>query len=166
MPDKKTIEAAKKDKEAGKSPSTQAGEFVKEQIDKIRGGEHGARSPQQAIAIGLSEARRAGVELPTPGKGQYSKDVRDKAQHDVQKGREDHNQKPNPTRSRASEQALKREGHDAASHEALSEHAKAASARRSMHQRSEAAMKAARSRTPEQRSESARKAAATRKRNA
>jgi hypothetical protein len=166
MPEKKTIDAAKKDKAEGKSASTQAGEFVKEQIDKIRHGEHGARSPQQAIAIGLSEARRAGIDLKPPAKGKYSKEVRTKAEHDSDRGHQDPNHKPNPKRSQATENALKRESHEAASHEALSEHAKTAAANRTKHQRSEAALKAARSRTPEQRSESARKAAETRKRNA
>ena len=69
MPEKRTIERAQRDKREGKSPTTQAGEFVREEIHKIRRGQHGARSPQQAIAIGLSEARRAGVDLPPPSKG-------------------------------------------------------------------------------------------------
>ena len=64
MPDKKTIEKAREDKREGKSASTQAGEFVRAEIDKIRRGEHGARSPEQAIAIGLSEARRSGAKVP------------------------------------------------------------------------------------------------------
>jgi hypothetical protein len=72
MPEKKTIERAKKDKAEGKAPTTQAGEFVREEMDHIREGKHGARSPQQAIAIGLSKARRAGVDLPPPKKGTTS----------------------------------------------------------------------------------------------
>ena len=63
MPEKKTLERARKDKAEGKAPSTQAGEFVREEIDHIREGKHGARSARQAIAIGLSKARRAGVDL-------------------------------------------------------------------------------------------------------
>ena len=76
MPEKRTIEKARADKRAGKSASTQAGEFVREEIDRIRRGEHGARSPAQAIAIGLSEARRAGVKLPPPKKGKTSERTR------------------------------------------------------------------------------------------
>src|SRR5437868_2964530 len=75
MPEKKTIERAKKDKNEGKSPSTQAGEFVHEEIEHVREGKHGARSTQQAIAIGLSKARRAGVELPPPKKGTVSEET-------------------------------------------------------------------------------------------
>src|SRR6476646_1268438 len=81
MPDKQTIEKARTDKRAGKSPSTQAGEFVRAEIDKIREGEHGARSAKQAIAIGLSEARRAGVDLPPPKKGRTSARTRKSAQY-------------------------------------------------------------------------------------
>jgi hypothetical protein len=69
MPDKETLERAKKDKREGKSPSTQAGEFVREEIEHVREGKHGARSTKQAIAIGLSKARRAGVDLPPPKAG-------------------------------------------------------------------------------------------------
>jgi hypothetical protein len=81
MPDRKTIEKAQKDKREGKAPSTQAGEFVHEQIDKIRSGEHGARSAKQAIAIGLSEARRAGVDLPPPKKGKAKESTRKSAEN-------------------------------------------------------------------------------------
>lgn len=165
MPLKKTLDAAKKDKAEGKSPSTQAGEFVKEQIDKIREGKHGARSPQQAIAIGLSEARRAGVDLKPPKKGKYSEDVRKKAEHDREQGQKDPHHVPDPKRSKATSKALKREGTTAASHEALSKHAKQAAKGRTKNERSEAALKAAQARSPEERSASARKAAATRKRN-
>src|SRR5262249_44719391 len=81
MPDKRTIEKARKDKREGKSATTQAGEFVREQIRKIRRGLHGARSSRQAIAIGLSEARRAGVDLPPPGKGKARKRTRKSARY-------------------------------------------------------------------------------------
>jgi Family of unknown function (DUF6496) len=68
MPEKKTVERAHEDAREGKSPSTQAGEFVREEMDHIREGKHGARSTKQAIAIGLSKARRAGVKLRAPRK--------------------------------------------------------------------------------------------------
>jgi hypothetical protein len=148
MPDKKTLERAERDKREGKSPSTQAGEFVKEEMDHIREGKHGARSAKQAIAIGLSKARRAGVKLPPPKSGAVSSETRRKAKSDsasASKAR-----KPSRTRSRATTQALKREGGSAASPTALSRHAKAV----------------ARTRTPTQRSAAARKAAQTRKREA
>ena len=86
MPEKETLERAEKDREEGKSPSTQAGEFVREEIHHVREGKHGARSPKQAIAISLSKARRAGVELPAPKKGKTSAAVRRKAQSDLRKG--------------------------------------------------------------------------------
>src|SRR5690348_14751339 len=101
MPDKKTVNKARKMEKEGKSASSQAGEFVKAEIDKIREGEHGARSTKQAIAIGLSEARRAGVDLAPPKKGQYSDEVREKAIHDLEKGHEHPDAKPNPNRSKA-----------------------------------------------------------------
>jgi len=72
MPDKETLERARRDKRAGKSPSTQAGEFVREEIEHIRRGEHGARSTKQAIAIGLSKARRAASISSRPGKARPS----------------------------------------------------------------------------------------------
>jgi len=149
MPDKKTVNKARELKKEGKSPSTQAGEFIREEIDKIRQGEHGARSTEQAIAIGLSEARRAGVDLPAPKKGKYSDEVREKAQHDLKKGRENPDAKPSTTRSKATAKALQKEGKDAVSEASLSKHAKAAAA----------------SRTAEERSTSAKKAAETREKN-
>src|SRR5437588_10676695 len=99
MPERKTIERAKRDKREGKSASTQAGEFVREEIEHIRHGKHGARSTKQAIAIGLSEARRAGVKLPPGG----SKSSRAKARRDLSRPRH----KPSARRSRAVERALK-----------------------------------------------------------
>jgi hypothetical protein len=123
MPDKKTIERARKDKREGKSPSTQAGEFVHEEIEHIRAGKHGARSTEQAIAIGLSKARRAGVKLKPPAPGEASSETRRRAQHDYQEGRTGHH-KPSRKRSLASKRRLQREGRSAASTRALSHHAK------------------------------------------
>ena len=97
MPEKKTIERARKAKREGKAPTTQAGEFVREEMDHIREGKHGARSPEQAIAIGLSKARRAGVELPPPKKGAASEATRKRAKKISPRGE---NQPPvNPPRS-------------------------------------------------------------------
>src|SRR5919202_5065850 len=128
MPEKKTIERAKRDKAEGKAPTTQAGEFVREEMEHIREGKHGARSPQQAIAIGLSKARRAGVKLPPPKRG--SKRTKRQAKRDLAKGRRGR-RKPSPTRSRAVRGALKRESRQAASRKALSRQAKRAARSRS-----------------------------------
>jgi hypothetical protein len=131
MPEKKTIQRAREDARQGKGPGTQAGEFVREEIEHIREGKHGARSSRQAIAIGLSKARRAGVKLPAPKRGKVSERVRTKAERDYAKGQSGRTAKPSSRRSRATEAALKREGHQAASHRALSSHSKqAAKARR------------------------------------
>ena len=92
MPEKKTIEKAREDKREGKAPSTQAGEFVREEVHKIRRGEHGARSPEQAIAIGLSKARRAGVDLPPPKKGRVKERTRKSADYAYEVGQ--HERKP------------------------------------------------------------------------
>src|SRR6266704_4114210 len=108
MPDEDTIERAREDESEGKSPSTQAGEFVREEMEHIREGEHGARSPQQAIAIGLSKARRAGVKLPPPKRGKASARTRKQAKRDVKRGGT-RRKKPSRTRSRAKKSALKRE---------------------------------------------------------
>jgi hypothetical protein len=126
MPEKKTIQRARKDAQEGKAPSTQAGEFVREEMDHIREGKHGARSTKQAIAIGLSKARRAGVKLPPPKKGKSSEATRSKAQSDYSKGQSLAKTKTSPKRSRATLQALKREGHSAASRSALSRQGKQA----------------------------------------
>lgn len=130
MPEKKTIERAKKDKAEGKAPTTQAGEFVREEVEHIRQGKHGARSPQQAIAIGLSKARRAGVELPPPRKGTTSETTRKRAERDLQKGRSGKQTKPAAKRSQARREVLKREPRSAASKSALSKQAKQAAVRR------------------------------------
>ena len=142
MPEKQTLERAREDAREGKSPSTQAGEFVREEMDHIREGKHGARSPQQAIAIGLSKARRAGVELPPP-KGPSS--VQRKAEQDIEAG-EEGGRKKSRRRSRATSGALKRESKRSASRQALSRQAKRAAAKRGKRARSAAAMKAGRTR--------------------
>ena len=141
MPDQETIERARKDAREGKSPSTQAGEFVREEIHHVREGKHGARSPQQAIAIGLSKARRAGVKLPPP-KGPAS--VRRKAAED-EEAAEHPRHKPSRARSRATENALKREGRSSASKTVLSRQGKRGAAQRGKTARSESATKAAHS---------------------
>lgn len=163
MPSKKAMERAEKDKREGKSPGTQAGEFVREEIEHIREGKHGARSVKQAIAIGLSEARRAGVPLKPPAKGKVSEKSRKNAERAYEKGQR--HEPVSKKRSAASEKALQKEGTSAASYEALSEHAHAAAQRRTAAERSESARKAAVTKGPEGRSEAARKAARTRKRN-
>lgn len=146
MPEKATLERAHRDAREGKSASTQAGEFVREQMDHIRQGRHGARSTKQAIAIGLSEARRSGVKLPPPKKGKTSAVTRQKARHDSAKGRKGGRAATSRTRSRATTKALQREGHGAASHAALSKQARQAARKRSPQERSRSARKAARTR--------------------
>lgn len=161
MHDKEALRRAKKDKLEGKSPSTQAGEFVREEIEHVREGKHGARSPEQIIAIGLSEARRAGVALKPPAKGTVSEKTRRSAERAYEKG-----QKHEPIskkRSMTTEKALEKEGTWAASHEALSEHAHKAAMKRTPAERSKSAHKAAVTKGPKERSEAARKAAVTRK---
>jgi hypothetical protein len=160
MPEKKTIERARAAKRRGKSPTTQAGEFVREEIHHVREGKHGARSPEQAIAIGLSKARRAGVKLPPPRRGSTSEETRERAARDTEEGKRRH--RPSPSRSRAMLKKLKREGRSAASTSALSRHAKRAARKRSPVERHRAAVKAAHSRTPSERRQSARRAARTR----
>src|SRR6202047_314926 len=115
MPEKDVIERARRDAQQGKAPSTQAGEFVREEFEHVREGKHGGRSPQQAIPIGLSKARRAGVKLPPPKKGKISSRTRAQAQRDIRTGQTPHRSRPSRTRSRAILAALKREGHSAAS---------------------------------------------------
>ena len=145
MPEKKVIERAHRDAEEGKAPSTQAGEFVREEFEHVREGKHGARSPQQAIAIGLSKARRAGVNLPPPKKGRTSRKVRQQASRDLSKGRRG-NAKPSPKRSRAVSKALRREGRTSASHSAISKQARRSARKRGATSRHQAAQKAARTR--------------------
>ena len=123
-----TVRRAEKDLKQGKSASTAAGEFVREEIEHVRGGKHGARSPKQAIAIGLSKARRAGVPLGVPKRGQASARTREAAERDVRKGPK--RGRPSPKRSRATVQALKREPKSTVSKQALSTQAKRAAAKR------------------------------------
>src|ERR1700750_1506428 len=131
MPEQETIGRAREDEREGKSPSTQAGEFVREEMEHIREGKHGARSAKQAIAIGLSKARRAGVKLPPPKKGTTSSRRRTQAKRDFKRRGSRSQKKPSATRSRAVKEALKREPRAAASHRALSRQAHAAARKRS-----------------------------------
>lgn len=165
MPDeseRKVVEKAHEDEREGKSASTQAGEFVREEMHHVREGKHGARSPQQAIAIGLSKARRAGVKLAAPKRG--SAKVKKQAARDSQKGRRP-NQKVSRTRSHATMAALRREGHSAASHGNLSRQAERASRRRSARARHQSAAKAIRTKGTGRMRNAARKAARTRGRH-
>lgn len=130
MPSKSTVERAKEDLREGKSPSTAAGEFVHEEIEHVREGKHGVRSAKQAIAIGLSEARRAGVPLKPPQPGQAKETTRKSAERDYRKGQASPGKKPSPRRSRAREEALKREPKNTVSHAALSKQAHNAARRR------------------------------------
>src|SRR5258705_702785 len=124
MPEKKTIERAKKAERRGKSPSTQSGEFVREEMHHIREGKHGARSTKQAIAIGLSKARRAGVDLPPPKKGKTSERTRKSAARAYARGHgAPPKRPPSAKRSHAIHRALEREGSSAASSTALSKQA-------------------------------------------
>lgn len=164
MPQRRTIQKARKDKRAGKSPTTQAGEFVREEIRKIRRGEHGARSPQQAIAIGLSEARRAGVALRPPRKGKAKASTRRSAEYAYEAGQGKRKTRRRPRVSRAVSQVLKREPRSTASRGALSKQARRAASKRSASSRSAAARKAARTKGPAKRSAAAKKAVRTRTR--
>jgi hypothetical protein len=130
MPEKRTLERARRAKRAGKAPTTQAGEFVREEIEHVREGKHGARSTKQAIAIGLSKARRAGVKLKPPRKGQASRRSRRTAERDYRAGQRSPKRKPSARRSRASTRALRKEPRRAASKGALSRQARSAARRR------------------------------------
>jgi hypothetical protein len=156
MPERKTIKRARQDAREGKSPSTQAGEFVREEIHHVREGKHGARSPEQAIAIGLSKARRAGVKLP-PKRTKSGRRSRSTPKKTTRRTR------PSGRRARAVTRALKREGRSAASRRRLSRHARTSARRRTPGQRSAAARKAVRTKGPAKRSAAAKKAARTRR---
>ncbi len=166
MPLKRTIEKAQRDKREGKSASTQAGEFVRAEIDKIRHGEHGARSAKQAIAIGLSEARRAGVDLPPPSPGKTTERTRKSAEYAYEAGQGIRKPKRSKRRSRAMTQALKREPRGTVSPKALSRQAHSAASQRTAAQRAASARKAVRTKGAAERSSAAKKAARTRKRRA
>src|SRR2546426_9371279 len=161
MPEKRTVKRARRDKRQGKAPSTQAGEFVREEMEHIRRGKHGARSTKQAIAIGLSKARRSGVKLAPPKKGTASASTRQHAQRDLQR----QHTKPSPTRARAVRSALKREGRSAASRTALARQARTTARRRGPASRHRAAMKAVRTKGSTGLHRAAVKAAATRERD-
>jgi Family of unknown function (DUF6496) len=147
MPEKDVIERARRDAQQGQAPSNQAGEFVREEFEHVREGKHGARSPQQAIAIGLSKARRAGVKLPPPKQGQASRTTGRQAARDLSKGRSK-TRTTSATRSRAVSNALRREGRSSASHSAISAQAKSSARKRGSASRHKAAAKAARTRQP------------------
>jgi len=166
MPEKETIEQARRDAAEGKSPSTQAGEFVREEMDHIREGKHGARSTKQAIAIGLSKARRAGVKLGVPKRGRASQRTRTQAQRDLGKGTSSQRPKPSARRSRAVSAALKREGHSAASPATLARQARTSARRRGSTARHQAAAKAVRTKGRQGLKKAAEKAAVTRARRA
>jgi len=146
MPDQETLERAHEDAREGKSPSTQAGEFVREEMHHIREGKHGAASAKQAIAIGLSKARRAGVKLQAPRNGSVSSKTATQASRDSLKGQSHSVAKPSARRSRATTEALRKEGHSAASHQALSRQARTAAGKRSSAARHRSAVKASRTR--------------------
>jgi hypothetical protein len=162
MPEKETLKRARKAKRRGRAPSTQAGEFVREEIHHVREGKHGARSTKQAIAIGLSKARRAGVKLPRPGAGTSAATKRSAASA-TRAGRRGR-KRTSTRRARAVTQALKREPRRTASRQALSRQAKTAARRRSASARSSSARRAARTKGPQERRAAARQAARTRQR--
>lgn len=166
MPVKRTMEKARKAKRAGKAPTTQASAFVEEEIHTIRRGGHGARSPEQAIAIGLSKARRAGVALPPPKKGKVKARTRKSAEYAYEVGQGKRKAQRRPRVSRAVTEVLKHEPRSTVSPNALSRHAARAAARRPASERSAAARKAVRTKGAAGRSAAAKKAARTRARHA
>jgi len=166
MPERKTVERARADKRHGKAASTQAGNFVKDEMDHIREGKHGAKNTKQAIAIGLSKARRSGVAVKPPGEGKASAATRKKAEHDVKAASKASNKtgshasaskESTAKRSKTTTRTLKKEGHSAASKSSLSKQAHSAASKRSSSERSAAAKKGAAGR-----SAAAKKAARTR----
>jgi hypothetical protein len=144
MPEKEVLERAQADARAGKSPSTQAGEFVHEEIEHVKEGKHGARSTKQAIAIGLSKARRAGIELPPPREGTVSAKTRKQIMSDSAKGHGVATEGVSAERSRAATKALQRESNDAASPEALSRQARSSAKQRGPTRRKSSARKGVR----------------------
>jgi hypothetical protein len=164
MPEKATLKKARASKRAGKSPTTQAGEFVREEIHHVREGKHGARSTKQAIAIGLSKARRAGVRLPSPPRSATAR-TKQSAKAASRAGRHPRSHPRSTRRSRATLRALKHESHRTASRKALSKQAKTAARRRSAADRKRAARRAVQTKGPALRKAAARKAARTRQRH-
>jgi hypothetical protein len=157
MPEKATIERARRKAKQGKAPSTQAGEFVREEIHHVREGKHGARSAKQAIAIGLSKARRAGVKLPPQPGDRESPSAA---------SRKTSGRRPSRKRAAAVVKALRKEPTSSASHRALARQAHGSAMRRSPADRHAAAMKAVRTKGAAGRHRAAKKGAATRSRSA
>jgi hypothetical protein len=162
MPEKATVKRARKEKRAGRAPTTQAGEFVREEMHHVRRGKHGARSTKQAIAIGLSKARRAGVRLRKPPASAKAR-TKQSAKYASRAGRRGR-KRPSPTRSRAIRRALRRERHSAASRKSLARQARGAARRRSSAARRAAARRAVRTKGSQLRRAAARRAARTRQR--
>jgi hypothetical protein len=168
MPNKSTVEAAKEDLSEGKSASTAAGEFVREEIEHVREGKHGAKSPQQAIAIGLSKARRAGVPLEPPARGKTSEATRKRSELDYEKGQNEPQtrEEGSTKRGRSRLAVMKREPKSTVSHESLSAHSRTVSRQRSKSQRHVAAEKAVQTKGKTGLHRAAKKAARTRARHA
>jgi Family of unknown function (DUF6496) len=166
MPEEEAIERAREDAREGKSPSTQAGEFVHEEIEHVREGKHGARSPKQAIAIGLSKARRAGIKLPPPRKGSVAAKTRRQAARDSKRGRSGRSRRPSRTRSRATLGALRRESKGTTSRTALSRQGRSSARRRGPAARHRAAERALRTKGRAGLRRAARRAARTRQQRA
>lgn len=164
MPTKKAVTGARQAKASGKAASTEAGAFVREEIDKVRAGKHGARSAKQAIAIGLSQARRAGVDLPPPKPSKAKPATRASARYAYAVGQGKRTPKRRPRVARAASEALKKEPRGTVSKAALSRQGKAAARQRSSADRSAAARRASRTKGAAGRANAARKAARTRAR--
>jgi hypothetical protein len=162
MPEKEVLERARADAREGRSPSTQAGEFVHEEIEHVKEGKHGARSTKQAIAIGLSNARRAGLELPAPREGTVSAKTRQQIRSDSAKGYGKSTQAVSAERSRVATEALERESNDAVSPEALSRQARSSARQRGPASRKSSARKAVRTKGDAGLRTAAQKAARTR----
>jgi Family of unknown function (DUF6496) len=165
MPEESVVERAKEDLREGKSPKTAAGEFIHEEIEHVREGKHGVRSPQQAIAIGLSKARRAGIPVPPPAKGKAKESTRKSAERNYEKGQSGDREKPSPRRSRAREEVLEREPHSTVSHQALSRQTRRAAKSRTAKERHDAAEKAVKTKGKAELKREAQKAARTRAHN-
>jgi Family of unknown function (DUF6496) len=163
MPNPSTTQKAREDLREGKSPSTAAGEFVREEIEQVREGKHGARSPQQAIAIGLSEARRAGIPLKPPKQGSAS--LKKKTERDYEKGQSAAAKKTSPRRSAARKRVMKSEPKSTVSHRALSRQTKKAAKKRPASSRHATAEKAVRTKGKTGLRVAAKKAARTRARH-
>jgi len=162
MPEQETMRRARRDLAEGKSASTAAGEFVHEEIEHVREGKHGARSAQQAIAIGLSKARRAGVPLPPPKKGRTKESTRKSAQREYAAGQAGEERRPSRRATRARDRVLEQEPHTSASHKALSQQAQRASHERGAEDRHRAARKAVKTKGKAGLRQAGKKAARTR----